>query len=142
MPALTGGCLCGAIHYAILGGSDAIFDAGYCHCSICRRAHGAPVLAWANVSREKFVVTAGSPQRFRSSEKGCRLFCPDCGTPIAFEPNDPDGLVSFSIATLSDPTAVAPRVHMCVADKLPWFEIADELPRFPGSTLPHPDKRG
>ncbi len=74
MPALAGGCLCGAIRYAIRGGSD--------------------------------------------------------------------GLVSFSIATLSDPTAVAPRVHMCVADELPWFAIADELPRFPGSTLPHPDKRG
>ena len=39
----TGGCLCGAIRYRITG---APVEALYCHCRMCRRAHGAPVVAW------------------------------------------------------------------------------------------------
>jgi hypothetical protein len=38
---LTGGCVCGAVRYRI----DAMpFDAGYCHCTLCRRSSGSPVL--------------------------------------------------------------------------------------------------
>jgi hypothetical protein len=42
---LTGGCHYQAIRYEV----ESIFDAGYCHCSICRKLSGAPVLAWANI---------------------------------------------------------------------------------------------
>jgi hypothetical protein len=135
---LTGGCLCGAVRYEVL---EAIFDAGYCHCSICRRSIGAPVLAWANVRASRFELRGSDARKYRSSSKGCRVFCGVCGSPIAFVPDDESGLVSFSIATLDDPEAIRPMVHMCHADKLGWFEIADDLPRFAGPTLPHPAKR-
>ena len=47
-----GGCFCGAIRYAFLD----VFVAGYCHCSICRRMSGAPVIAWVNTPRASFRV--------------------------------------------------------------------------------------
>ena len=35
---INGACMCGAIRYEIDG---PLRDAGNCHCSMCRRAHGA-----------------------------------------------------------------------------------------------------
>jgi len=35
---LQGGCLCGGIRYEISG---PLTEAGNCHCSMCRRFHGA-----------------------------------------------------------------------------------------------------
>jgi hypothetical protein len=34
----TGACLCGQVRYAIVG---ELKQAEYCHCSLCRKAHGA-----------------------------------------------------------------------------------------------------
>ena len=48
----AGGCLCGAVRYELA--AEGAFDAGYCHCSMCRRSTGAPVLAWALVRRSHF----------------------------------------------------------------------------------------
>ncbi len=41
---LEGGCQCGAVRYAITG-EPAL--AAICHCTMCRRAHAAPAVAWA-----------------------------------------------------------------------------------------------
>ena len=38
----TGACLCGSLRYAITAPP---IDAGYCHCRLCQRSAGAPVLA-------------------------------------------------------------------------------------------------
>ena len=62
--AVSGGCLCGDIRYRI---EAAPVEALYCHCQICRRAHGAPVVAWLTVPLDGFVVTAGGPVTYRSS---------------------------------------------------------------------------
>ncbi len=135
---LEGGCLCGAVRYEVVGPE---FDAGYCHCSICRRASGAPVIAWANVEPAAFRVTRGTPRRYRSSPSGERAFCPDCGSQLFFVPTDPAWHLSFMLATLDDPNSIVPRLHIFIHDKLPWFEIADQLPRYHDEPLPHPSKR-
>ena len=36
-------------------------------------------------------------------------------------------------AMLDNPEDFAPQAHYHYAEKLPWIEIADELPRYPGS---------
>jgi hypothetical protein len=67
-----GGCFCCAIRYAFLD----VFDAGYCHCSICRRTSGAPVIAWVNTPRASFRVLlvrrASSRPRRTSSVRSAR----------------------------------------------------------------------
>ncbi|WP_456237657.1 GFA family protein, partial [Geminicoccus flavidas] len=47
MTRMEGGCLCGAVRYAIELEEDDLAD--YCHCRECRRASGAPVVAWVQV---------------------------------------------------------------------------------------------
>jgi hypothetical protein len=133
---LDGGCFCGAIRYRI----GAVFDAGYCHCSICRRISGAPVSAWANIPADEFALLKGTPNAFATSAHGQRHFCGDCGGAL-FWAEDGGANVSVGLGTLDDPEAVKPAVHICGADRLSWFAIDDDLPRFPHSRLSHPDRR-
>lgn len=132
-----GGCLCGAVEYRI----DEIFDAGYCHCSSCRRASGGAVLAWAHVHEPNFELVAGEPETFAVSEAGARHFCGDCGSTLYFRAAD-GSFYSVTIGTFDDPERVRPKLHICIDDALEWLEIDDELPRYSDNRSPHPDERG
>jgi len=125
---LEGGCLCGSVRYRL----DAEpFDAGYCHCETCRRSAGAPVLVFACVATPAFVVTQGSPRRWRSSESGERWFCGDCGSQLAMHVDYQPATIAFTIATLDDPATVPPGFHIWTKSRIAWFDIADTLPRSP-----------
>jgi hypothetical protein len=125
---LTGGCLCGDIRYRI----DATpVEALYCHCRMCRRAHGAPVVAWVTVPRTGFTVTAGNPAAYQSSPKAIRCFCGRCGTPLTWESVANPALVDVGITTLDDPAVIAPSMHLWAESRISWFDTADDLPRHP-----------
>jgi hypothetical protein len=126
---LSGGCLCGAVRYRL----DAEpFDAGYCHCTLCRRSSGAPVMAFATVPRDCWVVTQGEPRCRRSSVFGARWFCADCGTQLAMQVDHQRDTIDFSIASLDHPERVRPTFHIFDAQRILWFEIADAFPRHEG----------
>ena len=139
--AIAGGCLCGAVRYEV--DPRGAFDSGYCHCSMCRRSSGAPVLAWALVRRDCFRLTAGALTRYRSSEFCTRCFCGRCGGQLGYEIGAQPDLVGIHVATLDDavPEPLRPRLHMFAGDRLGWFELADGLPRYPDNRLPHPGTR-
>ena len=50
-PALTGGCQCGAVRYALYAEPQ---RAGVCHCRMCQKAVGGPFMAWATVGMGAF----------------------------------------------------------------------------------------
>lgn len=124
--ALTGGCACGAIRYRL--GSEP-WDAGWCHCRICRGVSGAPALAFATVPVSDLVFTAGAPRSFRSTPFGRRLFCGGCGTPLAMQVDHQPDTIDFTIATLDEPDALAPGFHIFWESRIAWFDPADGLPR-------------
>jgi hypothetical protein len=39
-----------------------------------------------------------------------------------------------TLATLDDPTQLAPLMHVWVKDRLPWVAIGDSLPQLPAGT--------
>ncbi|HEU0033617.1 MAG TPA: GFA family protein [Kofleriaceae bacterium] len=125
MAALEGGCACGEIRYRL---DDAPYDCGYCHCRLCQRSSGAPVLVFASVKRASFVVTKGQPRRRISSHLGERWFCDRCGTQLAMLVDDPDA-IDFTVATLDDPDAIAPSFHIWTDKRISWFDTRDDLPR-------------
>lgn len=137
--AYEGGCFCGAVRYRFEG----VFDAGYCHCSICRRTTGAPAIAWVNTPRPDFAFLKGTPKVIRSSERFERLFCDACGTIMLTRAIDRQAwdYVSIHHGTIDDAASIHPKIHICCDDRLPWFEIADDLPRVADNRLPHPDRR-
>lgn len=135
-----GGCFCGAVRYAFAD----VFDTGYCHCSICRRSSGAPVLAWVNAPRAGFRLLRGAPRLVATSAEFRRAFCTDCGTIMWTESVDPQRweMVSVHHGTIDGAAAIEPAIHLCFADRLPWLRIDDALPRVDGDKLPHPAQRG
>ena len=135
-----GGCHCGAVRYA--ADPAAVADAGICHCSICRRSSGAPMLAWAFLAESGFRLLRGAPKSYRSSPDCKRQFCETCGCQLFYRQPGAAG-IGIHTATLDDPDLLPfrPRLHMCVADRLGWVRLADGLPEYPTNHLPHPDLR-
>jgi hypothetical protein len=123
---LEGGCLCGAVRYRV---ACAPLEAGYCHCGVCRRSSGAPVLAFATVPRADFTLIAGAPRKRRSTSFGERWFCADCGTQLVMCVDHQPDTIDFTLASLDNPTATAPEFHIFFGSRIGWFDIADRLPR-------------
>ncbi len=122
---LKGGCFCGRIRYETEGTP---FHETNCHCSICRHTTGAPFVAWFSVQRSQFRFVAGEPTRFRSSPKGTRSFCPQCGTQLTFKHDDFSDEIDVTTCSLDEPDALPPKDHTRTSSKLRWIELADGLP--------------
>ena len=124
----TGGCLCGAVRYRLMSEP---FDAGWCHCRTCQLNSGAPAMAFASVKDGDWVVTSGVNlvRRIRSSSFAERLFCGECGTPLAIDYDIQPDTFDFSLGTLDEPGAVRPGFHIFWASRVPWFPDGDGLPK-------------
>jgi hypothetical protein len=123
---LTGGCLCGAVRYEARG---APFHPTVCHCSICRRSAGAPMVAWFTVKPADFAFTSGQPSTYRSSAKGQRTHCATCGTQLTFKLDALDE-IDVTAGSLDDPEAVPPHDHTYTSTQLSWLHLDDGLPRY------------
>lgn len=121
-----GGCLCGEIAYLVSGRP---LDAGYCHCTVCRRASGAPVVAWGTVDKERFSIVKGAPTSYHSSPRGARQLCARCGTQLTFQYTKEPKTIDFTLASLENPEAIAPEYHIWTKSRIRWFDTADKLPR-------------
>jgi len=132
-PILEGGCLCGAVRYRL---TAALVATLYCHCRMYQRAHGAPAIAWLAVPFAAFKLTEGTPTAYRSSDHAFRHFCGRCGTPLLCHEADNPKYMDVSIASLDTPEAVPPSSHIWTDSRVPWFDTADDLPRYPTAERP------
>ena|SRR5689334_12550406 len=130
---IDGRCLCGLIRYAADGTPS---NETNCHCSICRRASGAPFVAWVTVPAASFRFLSGTPTTFRSSDHGTRAFCPRCGTALTFRSTRFPDEVDVTICSLDRPELLAPKDHTRASSKLPWVNLGDDLPVYAESRLP------
>ena len=128
---LTGGCLCGAVRYAIAG---PLHEMHHCHCSRCRKAHGAAFSTFARLSAADLRVTAGADRirRYRSSPPVERAFCADCGSNLTFAFDGMADALWVAVGTLDDDPGIRPSAHIFATSRAPWHEIADGLPQFAG----------
>lgn len=125
--AFTGGCFCTALRFR----SDLNpVETGYCHCSICRRTTGAPLLAFTSFPVEGFSYTKGTPIIFKSSSKGQREFCGTCGTQICFREAEPTETVDVNSGALDELEAVAPDHHIYTSSRVSWLSLGDQLPGY------------
>ena len=107
---MKGSCLCGAVTFEATGTPTFfVFD----HCSRCRKSSG---------SAFKAAPIRKAPPGYR------RAFCAICGGPV---PTVDTEAVNIPAGTLDDDPPLLPQSHIFVAHKASWFEITDQLPRFP-----------
>jgi hypothetical protein len=127
---IRGSCLCGQVRFELDGGIELINN---CHCSMCRKAHGAAFGSFLHAASQGYRWTAGKDlvTTYRSSESNVRAFCGICGSNMPVL-EDGDSHVTIPAGSLDDDPGVRPVVNIFVASKAPWFEILDALPQFEG----------
>jgi hypothetical protein len=124
---MQGGCLCGAMRYEVDG---PLTDVGNCHCSMCRRFHGAAFASYAKVSTENFRWRTGQELLtvYESSRGIGWAFCRVCGSSLDVHS---DGKLSdLALGALDGDPGVRPTYHMFVGSKAAWHDITDALPRY------------
>ncbi len=130
---VSGSCLCGAVRFAI---EPPTLFCGHCHCSLCRRNHGAGYVTWIGVPRAQLTVEAGQSEltRYPSSDHGARSFCRRCGSSLFCESTRHPDQVDVVLANLDGPIDRPPQVHIYYDDRADWVVVGDELPRLGGLT--------
>lgn len=129
----VGGCACGALRFECTAEPQ---ECGYCHCRLCQRTTGAPVLAYASFPVASFRYTQGEPAIYRSSKRGQREFCNRCGTQIAFREAVAAETVDVNVGSVDDPAPLVPQHHIWCDSRIPWFETADNLERHAAGAAP------
>jgi len=120
-----GHCLCGQLSFETSAEPKWI---AYCHCASCRRHTGSPVTCFVNVPL-KSVNFNGKRSTYVSSPGVSRSFCASCGSPIAYEVKRRAGEIDLYINAFDKPEKLVPQLHVYTKERLPWFDVKDELPR-------------
>lgn len=129
-----GGCLCGAVRYAVSGPS--VWSA-VCYCASCTRASGGIAVAWAGIDKARFRLLRGQLAIFESSPGVRRGFCARCGSSLTYQ-KDPAVIpgahddVYVTTRTLDDPAAYPPEEHVFYGERMPWLEVPDGRPHHAG----------
>jgi len=126
-----GGCLCGAVRYRVTAAPTALV---VCHCRSCRRAAGAPSLAWVIFRAADFAFTRGKPATFKSSPGVERGFCASCGTTLTYADADRPEVADVTTATFDNPDAFAPTKEIWLEEKITWEAVDHALLRYPRSS--------
>ena len=125
---IPGSCLCGLVRYEV---SEPFSMMGHCHCSICRKHHGALFATFVAAPSVNFRWLAGDKDvgSYESSPGGSRSFCRVCGsvTPLQLPQLD---IVFLPAGNLQGDLEARPQNHIFVKSKAPWYEITDGLPQY------------
>ena len=119
--AVTGGCLCGAVRYAVRG---PLRDVVACHCEQCRRTSGHFVAASATRPEHLVLEESKGLRWYRSSERMRRGFCRYCGSSLFFAP-DPGERISIAAGTFDAPLELKLVAHIFVEEAGDYYQIAD-----------------
>lgn len=130
---VQGSCLCGEVKFEVTLPS---LWCVHCHCSKCRRAHGAAFVTFVGFADDQFEVTEGaeSLRRYLTDTGATRSFCTQCGSTLTYESPRWPGEVHAVLANLEGSVDRAPGSHVYVDHKAPWWEINDSLPQRGGET--------
>ena len=120
-----GSCLCGAVRFTVAGelpGPDA------CHCVQCRK-HSGHVFASTDVPKSSLTVE-GEDQLawYQSSDRVRRGFCMVCGSSLFWDPIRSEK-IAVAMGAFDGPTDTRLHMHIFVAEKGDYYDIADGLPQ-------------
>jgi class 3 adenylate cyclase len=127
-PLLSGGCLCGDVRYVA---TEKPLGSMLCHCRICQRFSGAPILGGTTFQASAVRFVKGAPKYFQSTKIAERGFCANCGAALTYR-----GLIGvwtkwimLWTASLDEPEKFPPTYHLGIESTMPWLHIHDDLPR-------------
>lgn len=129
-------CLCGGVR---IRARLQPHTASHCHCSMCRKQHGAAFGSYANVAREELLFDQGEELlvTYRSSDIAERVFCGRCGSTLLYVSLDHAELPALALGVLDDAPETLPEAHIFYADRPAWSGPYDDgLPKYDGENGP------
>ncbi len=128
--AVEGGCFCNLVRYRITGTPLRIVN---CHCTMCRRASGAPYVTWISVKSSSFSFPKMRPVHFSSSSRAERSFCDHCGTPLTFQYKADRATLDVTVGSLDEPDQFVPTMDIYTRSHVRWVPLAPGLKRYEGT---------
>lgn len=133
LPKHRGACMCGAIEFEV---SSELPPPDACHCEQCRK-HSGHYFVSTDVPKNALTVRGEEKLTWYHSKKKKvrRGFCSVCGSSLFWEPLERDW-IGVAMGAFEQPTQTQIALHIYVAEKGDYYEIADGLPQeytFPGA---------
>ncbi len=123
-----GSCLCGAVNLTVRSFSK---KAAHCHCSMCRKFHGAAFATLVGVRDLRWLSGVESIKEFTAENGTIRSFCSKCGSSIGFRVKGADiSEIELAIAIFDEPIPVVPDAHIYTNYKANWSILNDNLDKF------------
>ena len=128
-----GSCLCGKIAFSVNEFEPLV---GHCHCSMCRKFHGAAFSTFVEVKLEHLTWLRGESElsSYQAENDTVRQFCQHCGSSLMFiSPfNQQAKTVEMALACFDTEPPVTPDAHIYLASKVSWYSPDDDLAKFSG----------
>lgn len=126
---VQGSCLCGQIEYQVELIPNKTFN---CHCSYCRKAHGAAFVTVTLAKGDTLHITKGqeSLKEHINDLGGVRAFCSNCGTRLMNYAPDKTMYLSIVLSTVDTPVDFQPVAHVNIESKASWHEPYEGIPKF------------
>jgi hypothetical protein len=126
---VEGGCLCNAVRFAVTLPSK---WCAHCHCSMCRREHGAGYVTWVGFESTHFKLLSGDHHLswYESSPGARRGFCSTCGSSMLFESERWADETHVALGCLDGPVDRAPHAHVFHDSHVNWMPLDEALQVF------------
>ena len=125
-----GGCLCGAVRYALKGEPRSV---AICHCTHCQRQSGSLFslnLVVREADYEQFGETSIYVDSGDSGHRVHRHFCGRCGSPISVQTNLMPGKIVVKAGTLDRLEGLQPKIEIYADHAVEWLEPVAGAQRF------------
>ncbi|ODQ56129.1 DUF636 domain protein [Saitoella complicata NRRL Y-17804] len=122
---LSGHCLCKAVTYTIdVEKPDLV---GYDHCDDCQRQSGSSYSLVAVVPKAKVSIKGPTKSYASPGSSGKdvhRIFCSECGSPIAHDPDAAPEIIAMKAGTLDmeQKKKLEPQAEIWCVSKLPFVQ--------------------
>jgi len=126
-PPYGGGCLCGAVHYALTARPKGV---NACHCMDCKKLSGATHIHMIVADRAALAAEPAPLARFRKRAESGReidiVRCAQCGVRLWHEPLANPELVFIAAGTLDDPSWIVPTAHIWTKHASPGVHLHED----------------
>lgn len=127
----SGGCFCGAIGFTAKLPSK---WCAHCHCSMCRKTHGAGYVTWVGFEADQVSITDGEGQLnwFDSSPGAQRGFCRKCGSSLFFRSERWAGELHIARGCIDSEIDRKPQANAFFDKHVDWMPIDQTLKQVDG----------
>lgn len=129
MTKIKGHCECKSVSFEI---NQKITHFSHCHCSQCRRSHGAAFGSYIEVKNSSLHYYFGEDhlKSYASSKYSQRIFCKECGSNIMFVNDHITDRCYVALGLIDGDPELPKAEHIFVESKAPWHEINDDLKQY------------